>query len=218
MLEVLHRAALKEMFTSGSKAVHAMVEGVKHAARHAPSTQVGHDACLHVSAGISTTTGTTIAHQLGPAILTIIALHTQAIVTRVLSSAEFHAGIHAAAENCVYITLRTVFLHATTVDMVPPLALFYADKLLSAVPSWNTISQVAGGLANKISEMVEVAINKEFRVMNRTNMDRVASEIFKTDKLPSAVADEISRSGSVEEVMKRFGGNPRSTYLTRSRL
>jgi hypothetical protein len=219
MGEALDRAAKEGMSTIRNKAVHAMVEGVKHVARHAASTQAGHTVSTHVSAEIPAASGTVVAHQLGPVLLNTIAMHSQAILTHVLRSAEFNATIHATAKSCAYVVLRKVFLQVVD-SMAQSSGLFRAaGELLIRVPAWNVVVTISTVLANG----VEVAMGKDFRAMNRPIVERMASEIFGTEKLTSAVADEISRSSAVEEVLKNLGVNPAeesegSTGFARSRL
>jgi hypothetical protein len=47
----------------------------------------------------------------------------------------------------------------------------HVSQSISSKASWNIISEVSGELANNISEIVKVAMNKEFRVMNRRDME-----------------------------------------------
>jgi hypothetical protein len=213
MLEAIVGEALDR--GNRSKAVPIMVKSVKCAA----SKQLGHSVSLHESVGNSAAAGT-----LGPMLLKMIEMHSQAIVTHVLSSAEFKDATHAAAKNCVYVIPSTAFQNVVRDNLkVEPSTLVYvAIKPLIGAPIWDDIITIARELANKISQGVMVAMDKEFRALNRTNVERVASELFGTDSLSSAVADEISRSC---EVMKHFGDKPgeakwfaRFKFMTRARL
>jgi hypothetical protein len=206
MGEALDRAAKKGMSTIRSKAVHVMVEGVKHAA----STHLGHSVSSHVSAGISAAAGTAVAHKLGPILLKMIVMHSQAIVTHLLSSAAFKAAAHAAVKHCAYVAASAAFLHVVSakVGMAHASALLHAaGALVIGAIIGHAIFTLPGELAKKISDSVVGAMHTEFRAMNRMNVERVALEIFGTDRLTSAVAGEISKSGAVEEVMKHFGDN-----------
>jgi hypothetical protein len=187
-----------------SKAIHVMVQGIRHAAE----TQWGHTVTAQITATVSTASGYIVAHHLGPIIIKLIAVHLHTVVTHVLASAAFKAFIYSAAQHCIRVAAGAMILHLLAAKFGTVLAPIYFEAIITAAALSYiayTIYKLPKELGEKVAESVVAELRNNFREMNLKNMEKVAEDIFGTDEWMTAIGSEFAATEGVEQAMKDFG-------------